>query len=118
MANIIDLSVYRKEPITIKSLTGDEYNIEGNFSTEFYLYLYDTYSKIQKLQKDDYKKALEVMKELVLEIIKLDRSKSPTKETIKEQFNDFNALMAMISGVMKYANEITSDPNSESPTLS
>lgn len=115
MPNIIDLSVFLKDDLTIKSLTGEEYHIPGNFSTEFYLKLYNSYGKLNELQSD-YNKATEFMKTVALSIIQLDHSKSPTMETINEQFNDFNVLKALIEQTMKYADELTNDPNSKSPT--
>ncbi len=115
--NIIDLSVYKKDDLVITSLTGEEYHIPGNFSTEFYVYLYDSYNKVQKLTKNDFSKAVVAMKGIALEIIKLDKSKEPTMETIEQQFDDFRCLQMLISEMMKYANEVANDPNSESPTL-
>lgn len=116
MAKIIDLSVFQKEDLVVKSLTGEEYHIPGNISTEFYLYFYNQYDKIQKLNKSDPNQSIQFLKEFALEIIKLDESKSPTMETIDTQFKGFNVLMALVSNVMEYINEITSDPNSKSPT--
>ncbi|WP_312729409.1 hypothetical protein [Enterococcus sp.] len=113
--NIIDLSVFKKENLTIESMTGEKYIIPGNFSTEFYIYLMGAYERYQKLKKEDYKASMDFMREIALEIIKLDTTKSPTMATIDEQFNDFRAPMALVKGVMDYAVNEANDPLSESP---
>lgn len=113
MANIIDLSVFKKEPLTIESMTGETYTIDGNFSTDFYIYLMSAYDKSQALKEKDYKASVALMKEIALEIIKLDKSKKPTMATIDEQFNDFRALMALVKGVMEYAGKEADSPLSE-----
>lgn len=115
MANVIDLRVYKKEPLTIESMTGETYTIDGNFSTEFYIYLMSAYEKTQALKEKDYKASVALMKEIALEILKLDKNKKPTMATIDEQFNDFRALMALVKGVMDYAGDVASDPLPESP---
>ena len=113
--NIIDLSVLKKDDLIIKSLEGTEYKIKGNFSTEFYLELYNAYQKIQKVGKGNFEKQLQLLKETVLSIIKMDNSKSPTIDTINSEFNDFKALEMCLSATMAYANSIVNDPNSNSP---
>lgn len=115
MANIIDLRVYKKEPLTIESMTGETYTIDGNFSTDFYIYLMSAYDKSQGLREKDYKASVALMREIALEILKLDNSKKPTMATIDEQFNDFRALMALVKGVMDYAGQEASSPLSKSP---
>ena len=115
MANIIDLRVYKKEPLTIESMTGETYTIDGNFSTDFYIYLMSAYEKSQALKNKDYKASIALMKDIALEILKLDKGKKPTMATIDEQFNDFRALMALVKGVMDYAGNEANDPLSESP---
>lgn len=115
MANIIDLSVFKKEPLTIESMTGETYTIDGNFSTDFYIYLMSAYEKTQALKETDYEASVALMKEIALEILKLDKSKNPTMVTIDEQFNDFCALMALVKGVMDYAGDVANSPLSVSP---
>ena len=117
MANLIDLSIYRKDPIVIKSLTGEEYTIDGNFSTDFYINLWAMYDKMQSLKSDDYTTSITLVKQMALEIIKLDTTKdpAPTMDTINEQFNDVKALTALVQGVMAAANEAVENPTSKSP---
>lgn len=117
--NIVDLSVFRKEDMKVISLTGEEYIIPGNVSTEFYIALYDAYQQIIKTQKEDeenFDLYLNLLKEIDLQILKLDTSKNCTMDTINTQFNDLNVLRALLDATMKHVNEATSDPNSSSPT--
>lgn len=116
--NVIDLSLLKRDNFTIKAITGEEYIIDGNFTTEFYLTLYDAYQKVQNtLKKDDIHAATKLLKEIVLEILKLDETKEITMETLKQQkFDSFEVLQHVLSATMQQANKVTSDPNSKSPT--
>jgi len=119
--NIIDLSVFRKDNLTIKSLTGEEYIIPGNVPTEFYILIYDYYDKIQKSKKKDITKqefsdTMNLLKDVALEIIKLDQTKEVTMDTINKQFNDIHVLELLLGEVMKHVNEVTQSPSSESLT--
>lgn len=115
--NIIDLSLFKKEDFVIKAITGEEYHIDGNFNTDFYLALYDSYQKVQKVMKKDIHAATAVLKEIVLEILKLDKTKTVTPETLKEQkFDSFEVLQYVVTEAMKQANKIVNDPSLESPT--
>lgn len=115
---VIDLSIYRKDDLEIKSLKGNIYTIPGNFSTEFYINLYDKYQKIQsKKKKDEAKEYMQIAKDLALDILKLDKSKNVTMETIENEFDDLNVLIALISEIITYANDINNDPLQVSPTL-
>lgn len=116
--NIIDLPLLKKDKFTIKAMTGEEYVIDGNFSTDFYLTLYDAYQKVQNtIKKNDIREATQLLKEIVLAILKLDSTKEVTMETLKQQkFDSFEVLQAVLAGTMEQANKVTSDPNSKSPT--
>lgn len=118
---IIDLSLLKKDDFSIKTMTGEEYNIDGNFTTEFFLTLYDAYEKVQAtIKKNDIRAATELMKEIVVEILNLDPSlKEPvTKETLKAQkIDNFETLQVLLTATMQQANDIsTNNPLSESPT--
>ena len=117
--NIIDLSLLKKEDFVIKAITGEEYRIDGNFTTEFYLTLYDAYQKVGKVMKEDTRAATELLKEIVLEILRLDETKEVTMNTLKEQkFDSFEVLQHVLTAAMEQANEVTQNPNSGSPTSS
>lgn len=114
---IVDLSVLRKEDFVIKTVTGDEYHIDGNFSTEFFLTLYEAYQKVQSTIKEDMRAATELMKDIVVQILNLDPDKEVTKETLKEQkIDNFEMLQLILVSTMQQANEAANNPNSESPT--
>lgn len=111
--NIIDLSLLKKDDYVIKAITGEEYHIDGNFSTEFYLTLYDSYQKVENtLKKNDIHAATQLLKEIVLEILKLDETKEVTMDTLKQQkFDSFDVLQYVLSETMKQANKVAQSPN-------
>ena len=101
----IDLSGFYKEDIEIISLTGTTYTIPGNFSSELFVNLYDTYDELKKLKNKDVKRAFQMMKEWALAIIALDKSKDVSMETVEREFNDFRVLEALLTNLMSMANE-------------
>ncbi len=107
---IIDLSVYKKEDLEIKSLKGTTYTIPGNFSTDFYINLLDKYQKLDAKKNSSPAEYIKIAKDFALEILSLDKTKTITSELIEEEFNDINVLRALLTGVMNYANEISNDP--------
>lgn len=115
---IVDLSLLKKEDFVIKTMTGEEYHIDGNFSTEFFLTLYDAYEKVQAtIKSKDIRAATELMKDIVVEILKLDPNKEVTRDTLKEQkIDSFEILQYILTATMQQANEVANDPNSESLT--
>lgn len=114
---IIDLSLLKEEDFTIKTVTGEEYHIDGNFSTEFFLTLYDAYQTVQDTVKSDVRAATELMKDIVVKILSLDPDKNVTRETLREQkIDNFVMLQAILTSTMQQANERANNPSSESPT--
>ena len=113
---IIDLSIYKKEDLEIKSLKGTTFIIPGNFTTEFYINLLDKFEKIKK--KNSKTNPLEYIKlaeGLALDILSLDKTKTVTIDTVKEEFSDIYALSALINSVMSYVGEIDNDPLHNAP---
>ena len=102
---VIDLSGFRKEDIEIVSLTGTKYTIPGNFSSELFINLYDTYGELKQLKTRDVKQAFQLLKEWALAIISLDKSQTSTMETVEREFNDFRVLEQLLTQLMQYANE-------------
>ncbi len=113
---IVDLSLLRKEDFVIKAITGQEYHIDGNFNTDFYLDLYNSYQKVQDVIKGgDIKAATALLKEIAIMILKLDTTKEVTEETLKEQkFDSFEVLQFLLSATMEQANQVTANPNFKS----
>ena len=106
----IDLSSLKRDDIEIVSLTGTVYTIPGNFSTELFMRLYDTYDQVKKLKEEDYREAFEVMKRWALDIVSLDKTKKVTMKTIETEFNDLRVLELLLTSMMQYAN---ADSNEE-----
>lgn len=100
----IDLSSLRQDDIEIVSLTGTVYTIPGNFSTELFLKLYETYDQVKTLKETDYREAFNLLKRWALEIIMMDKSKKPTMKTIESEFNDLRVLELLLTQMMQYAN--------------
>lgn len=101
----IDLSGLKKEDIEIVSLTGNTYTIPGNFSSELFINLYETYDELKKLKSKDIKRAFEMMKEWALAIISMDKSKQVSMETVEREFNDFKVLEMLLTNLLSMANE-------------
>lgn len=104
MANLIDLSGYKKEDIIIKSLTGTEYTIPGNFASEFFIKIYKTKTNVNKLKEQEFEKAFQILKEWTLELISLDKTKTVSMETIENEFNDFKVLEILLTNIMQCIN--------------
>jgi hypothetical protein len=105
MANLIDLSEYKKEDTIIKSLNGTEYIIPGNFSSEYFVKLYKTKNDINKLKKgEDIEKAFQLLKTWAFELISMDKSKTVTMDTIDNEFNDFKVLEILLTSIMQTVN--------------
>ncbi len=63
------------------------------------------YVELKKLKAKDIKRAFEMMKELALSIISMDKSKEVSMETVEQEFNDFRALEMLLSDFLSMANE-------------
>ena len=101
----IDLSGLYKEDIEIVSLTGNTYTIPGNFSSELFVNLYETYEELKALKDTDIKRAFEMLKEWALAIISMDKSQQVSMETVEREFNDFKVLEMLLTNLLKMANE-------------
>jgi uncharacterized protein Yka (UPF0111/DUF47 family) len=127
---IIDSSIYQKEDILIKSITGEEYIIPGNLSTEFYIEFMVFFQNVTELASEadkllkkkasktvakeitEIEKQVDLLKkEIVLKILQQDKSKTITMETIDKQFNNKNAIDDILNGVSAHVAEINADPN-------
>ena len=112
MGKIIDLSILEKEPLIFKGLDGEKYTIPGNISTKFTIKLTHYQQQMQKIKKDE--EALEKIKELVVDILNLDKSKNVDMEYLDKHFDDIRVLKLIIQKMIEHIQEITADPNSNS----
>ncbi len=110
MSKIVDLSVLIKEPLIFKDIRGDEYKIEGSISTEFVIKLTKYAEDIRKLRNEA--DALGKMKELVIDILNMDKTKKVDMDLINERFDDIRFLKIIIQEMMKHVQDIANDPNS------
>ena len=101
----IDLSGLKKEDIEIVSLTGNVYTIPGNFSSELFVNLYETYGELKALKETDIKRAFQMLKEWALAIISMDKSKTVDMETVRREFNDFKVLEMLLTQLLAMAND-------------
>lgn len=101
----IDLSGLKKEDIEIVSLTGNTYTIPGNFSSELFVNLYETYEELKALKATDIKRAFEMLKKWALAIISMDKSQHVSMETVEREFNDFKVLELLLTNLLEMANE-------------
>lgn len=119
MAQILDLSTFKQENIEITATTGEKYIIPGNsITTDFVITFQKLAQDIGKAEKaQDYKKSLEILKEGVLSILKLDPTKQDiTLDTLREQqFNSVPMLMAVLNFMSEAIKNISSSPLSQSP---
>lgn len=119
MAQILDLSIFKPENIQIMAQTGEEYNIPGNsITTDFVLAFQSKAQDIAAAENaQDYQKAMDLLKEGVLSILKLD----PTKQDItidtllEQQFDSIPMLMAVLNFIGKAIKNISSSPLPKSP---
>ena len=101
----IDLSGLKKEDIEIVSLTGNVYTIPGNFSSELFVNLYETYGELKALKETDIKRAFEMLKEWALAIISIDKSQQVSMDTVEREFNDFKVLEMLLTQLLAMAND-------------
>lgn len=116
MAKIIDLSVIQQEPLIFKVPNGDEFIVPGEVSTGFVMKMNKMYEDMHKEDIDDMDK-LKMMKQIVIEILKLDKNNEITvnMKYIDENLDDIRYLQAIIEAMSKHITEIQSDENLNSP---
>lgn len=109
MSKIIDLSVLVHEPLIFKDIKGEEYKIPGEMDLDFMLKLNAYQEKIKKVKNDE--ESIQLGRQMMVDILSLDKSKSITMDLIKDRFNDIRYMKIIIEETMKFINEIVKDPN-------
>lgn len=116
MSNIIDLSVLIQEPIIFKMpKNGDVFEIPGEIDTGFTIKMFK-YSKDMQNVTDDLQ-AVDKLKQMVLDILKLDESKEVGMEYIDKNLKDIRYLKLIVEKTMDHIRNISQDPNLESLKL-
>lgn len=113
MGRIIDLGLLVREPLIFRDTKGEEYTIPGEVDLGFVMKLYTYQENITQLKSEI--EAIKKSQEMVVDILSLDRSKNITFDFVKERFNDIRFIKAIIEETIKFIQEITQDPNSNSP---
>lgn len=109
MSKIIDLSLLYREPLIFRDIKGDEYIIPGDLDLDFMLKLTAYRQKVEKVKSEE--ESINLGKQLVIDILSLDKSKDITMDLIKERFNDFRHMRVIIEQTMRFIDEIVKDPN-------
>lgn len=138
---ILDTSVFVKDDFSFKSLNGTEYIINGNLSTEFYMFMLDMLYSIQTIE-DEEKKAviafnelkdedktpaeklklqkiklanqastLKLLKDFCFKLISLDKTKKVTKQTVDDEFDNFQLLYSLFGKVITMLTSQVNNPN-------
>lgn len=111
MANIIDLSIFGGiEPLEFKGLDGELYTIPSTLSTQFVIRFSKYTDDIKKLKGND-EKAFKLMKELVVDILNLDKTKNVDLDHVNKYFDDVRIMKIIIEKTMEHVKQIANDPN-------
>ncbi|MGF7184966.1 hypothetical protein GGQ84_001051 [Desulfitispora alkaliphila] len=117
MSQYVDLGLLVREPLIFKSPNGkEEYTIPGELNTEFVLKMTKYYKDVTKIDNDE--EAFKKMKQLVLDILSLDKSKNIDMKHIEDNFSDFRVMRAVIEHTMKHIQSISEDENLKFPKSS
>lgn len=124
-----DLNTFLRKPLVIKGLNkidkdgkeieGKKFIIPGQIPIKFtiklsgYVEKQDSISKGKTQVTDD--EVVNDTKNMVLDIINLDKEHKYNLKDIDENFDDLIVMQALIRAVINYVYEIESDPNSSSP---
>lgn len=109
MSKIIDLSLLVREPLIFKDIKGEEYVIPGEIDLDFMLKLNAYQQKIKNVNNEE--DSINLGRQMMIDILSLDKSKHITIDLIKERFNDIRHMRIIIEQTMLFINEIVKDPN-------
>lgn len=113
MSNVVDLGVLVKEPLIFKNCPdGRDYTIPGEISTKFVIKLSHYQQEIQNL--NDNEEAIKKMKQIVVDILNLDKEKNVDLNYINEHFDNIHVLKTIVEQMMLHIQKIANDPNSNS----
>lgn len=122
MSKYIDLSLFVKEDLTFgvpigKNENGEliieKFNIPGSISTGFVLKMSKYKQDMEKIKTDEV--AIVKMKEIVRDILNLDKTKNIDTEYIEKYLDDVKILGLIFEETMKHIKEVAEDENLKSP---
>lgn len=124
-----DLNTFLRKPLVIKGLNkvgkdgkevkGKEFIIPGQIPIKFtmklskYIEDQDSIAKGKTQTTDD--EVVNETKNLVLEILNLDKAHKYTIKDVDENFDDLIIMQSLIKAVINYVYMIEANPNSNSP---
>lgn len=129
MQTYCDLNTFLRKPLIVKGLNrigkdgqeiqGKEFIIPGQIPIKFMMELNNYVKEQDSLSKNETaitaEEELKKIKDMVLDIINLDKAHKYTTKDIDENFDDIMVMQALIKAVINYIYEIEADPNSNSP---
>ncbi|EHQ90167.1 hypothetical protein [Desulfosporosinus youngiae] len=110
MAKIIDLSVLVRDPLIFRDIKGEEYVIPGEVDLDFMLKINAYQERIKKVTKEE--DSINLGRQMMIDILALDKSKDITMDLIKERFNDIRHMKIIIEQTILFIRDIVKDPNS------
>lgn len=122
MSKYIDLSLFVKEDLTFGVPIGkdengeiqiEKFNIPGSISTGFVLKMSKYKQDMEKIKTDEV--AIVKMKEIVRDILNLDKTKNIDTEYIEKYLDDVKILGLIFEETMKHIKEVAEDENLNSP---
>lgn len=129
LENYCDLNTFLRKPLTFKGLNkvdkdgkvveGTTFVIPGQIPVKFmmelskYIKTQDSVAKGEVTSTDE--EVVSDIKNLVLDILNLDKAHKYTLKDVDENFDDLVILQALIKEVTNYVYMIEADPNCSSP---
>lgn len=120
MQYFYDLNEFLRKPLTIKGLDGRNFIIPGQIPTIFAVKFNSFLQKQDKVAKGELEmpndeEVLKNLKEIVLEIINLDKSQKFTAKDVDKSFDDLAILGKVVEIMATFIYKLESSPNLESP---
>ncbi|MCI1964524.1 MAG: hypothetical protein LKJ17_00075 [Oscillospiraceae bacterium] len=95
MSEIIDLTAFEPEPLSIKMKSGMVYNIPASISVQLMTKIMNLQKKAKEVK--DPTETFTVLFNMAFEILSLDKSKTVTMDTVRAEFDDLIILRKFIN---------------------
>lgn len=86
----------------------EEFILDMNFSTLFFFRLLNTYQRMLKAEKDIEEEA-ELIQNIAVDILNLDKRKSISIVDVKEKYDDYNMLYVLFTICINQLNKLMND---------